>query len=487
MFANAEMETEEGDTIKGNEHHSGSASAHESSTMPSEWVSRDARGEITDVDEPSENDGAVATDICPDGSAEDIVGFSIGQEQLRMKSPTTPAYEKVRALDQSKGYFNLDAEEEEIDQGADVSEIHHNHGKDSCPSRNALGDKAPVSPTYPHPSYTTPPQASSRSNTSKSILKDGLGSRTRRASAGANGMVGTLKKMLPELPSIPFSKAPSLPNFGFWTRSKEEHQLNRPKRSGTMFARGNLPWASPAPPPDRVVSTTELMQSPTRESGSRSGDIPAEKDHADEGAERSPRYGLHQLHVPPWNGPNPRLLRRATSESSLFMRHELERSTTQDDAEKWASVSEQINSRFKAITDSFQDSAIRRMPKMPSASLGSFKPSLQQSDSDTVGAHTRRNLDIAYSNAQPDYHIQNKSTPHAGKPTKHAHPILSRAVADLRGDVVTLGGYRGSILRSAKPPHKQLWVPVKVRRTGSDEREVPSTHCVTDLSFIRLA
>jgi hypothetical protein len=366
MFANAEMETEEGDTIKGNEHHSGPASAHESSTMPSEWVSRDARGEITDVEEPSENDGAVATDTCPDGSAEDIVGFSIGQEQLRMKSPTTPAYEKVRALDQSKGYFNLDGEEDEIDQGADVSEIHHNHGKDSCPSRNALGDKAPASPTNPHPPCTAPSQAS-RSNTSKSILKDGLGSRTRRASSGANGMVGTLKKMLPDLPSIPFSKAPSLPNFGFWMRSKEEYPLNRPKRSGTLFARA----------PDRAVSTTELMQSPTRESGSLCGDIPAEKDRADKGAERSPRYGLHQLHVPPWNGPNPRLLRRATSESSLFMRHELERSTTQDDTEKWASVSEQINSRFKAITDSFQDSAIRRMPKMPSASLGSFKPSLQ--------------------------------------------------------------------------------------------------------------
>ncbi|KAF5016579.1 hypothetical protein F66182_11698, partial [Fusarium sp. NRRL 66182] len=25
-----------------------------------------------------------------------------------------------------------------------------------------------------------------------------------------------------------------------------------------------------------------------------------------------------------------------------------------------------------------------------------------------------------------------------------------------------MGGYRGSILRSAKPPHRQLWVPMKV-------------------------
>jgi hypothetical protein len=42
------------------------------------------------------------------------------------------------------------------------------------------------------------------------------------------------------------------------------------------------------------------------------------------------------------------------------------------------------------------------------------------------------------------------------------HPILEEAMSDLTGDVVILGGYRGSILRSAKPPHRQLWVPMKV-------------------------
>lgn len=35
-------------------------------------------------------------------------------------------------------------------------------------------------------------------------------------------------------------------------------------------------------------------------------------------------------------------------------------------------------------------------------------------------------------------------------------------MADLTGDVVVLGGYRGSILRSADAPHRQLWVPIKV-------------------------
>lgn len=59
------------------------------------------------------------------------------------------------------------------------------------------------------------------------------------------------------------------------------------------------------------------------------------------------------------------------------------------------------------------------------------------------------------------------------------HPHFSRALEQLEGDIVILGGYRGtrsavymlltlltcctgSILRSAEPPHRQLWVPIKV-------------------------
>jgi hypothetical protein len=42
------------------------------------------------------------------------------------------------------------------------------------------------------------------------------------------------------------------------------------------------------------------------------------------------------------------------------------------------------------------------------------------------------------------------------------HPQFKRALEQLEGDVVILGGYRGSILRSADPPHRQVWVPVKV-------------------------
>ncbi|KAI9799226.1 MAG: hypothetical protein M1825_004869 [Sarcosagium campestre] len=47
-------------------------------------------------------------------------------------------------------------------------------------------------------------------------------------------------------------------------------------------------------------------------------------------------------------------------------------------------------------------------------------------------------------------------------PTTDQFKFLNNALNDLTGDVVIMGGYRGSILRSAQPPHRQLWIPVKV-------------------------
>jgi hypothetical protein len=42
------------------------------------------------------------------------------------------------------------------------------------------------------------------------------------------------------------------------------------------------------------------------------------------------------------------------------------------------------------------------------------------------------------------------------------YPAFDRVLETLTGDIVIMGGYRGSVLRSSQPPHRQLWVPVKV-------------------------
>lgn len=122
----------------------------------------------------------------------------------------------------------------------------------------------------------------------------------------------------------------------------------------------------------------------------------------------------------------PTVLRRATSDQSLYLYRPLSAAPSLGDDSRWVNVQEQVNSRMKAIKDSLQDSSLRlpSMPSMPSFNFNPFRPPVQ------------------------------------GEEQERTH--IDHALSRLEGDLVVLGGYRGSILRSAQPPHRQLWVPVKV-------------------------
>jgi hypothetical protein len=422
----------------------------------------DSGSEVVDIGELSDTDVAYGLD----GTNEDIVGFSIGQEQLRMKSPSTPAYEKAQVLDQSKNYFDLEPEAGDSNDGRAKTETSRHDEKGPRKLHNILVEKTSArSEHLPSPPNASPEDIS-RSDASRSILKDGFGPRTRRASSESIGMVGTLRKLLPGLPSMPLTKASNLPTFSFGSRSKDGSQLNRPKRSSTLFSRANLPWPFFGQSSD-PAGIAQVTTGDTSKGGS-SSTFRTSIDHLGylcaEDASKLRGGPSKAEGLTPWGMPQQRLLRRATSDHSLFIRSELERISTRDEAERWANVSEQINSRFKAITDSFQDSAFNRMPKMPSVSLASFRQGLQGTNSDNSGPKRDRNDTSAQHDAATNSAgIRNMIFNYSDKQPKHPHPILNQAVSALTGDVVILGGYRGSILRSAKPPNKQLWVPVKVR------------------------
>ncbi len=408
----------------------------------------------------SENDGAVGMDTTPPEDIEDIVGFSIGQQQLRMKSPDTPAFEKARALDQSKDYFDLEPEDRERKEGDASPHTCQDRRIDSNVLYCTLDGEADHSHNHLPSSIAASTEEASRSSNTRSIMKDGFGSRIRRASSESSGMVDTLRKLLPDLPSISLPKAPGLATFGFGSKSKADNQLHRTKRSSTLFSGSYLPWVSLGHSPDHAIAAAESKQSPHEQNNSPF----ASHFYSHETSASSP----WQSHLLLSRTTSKRQsLRRATSESSIFMRNELERTTTQDDAEKWANVSEQINSRFKAITDSFQDSALSRMPKMPSVSLSSLKPGNSQRNFNDAKHHNNAGAQrISATNKGGTVNI-NASSP--GKQAKHAHPILNEATSNLTGDVIVLGGYRGSVLRSARPPHKQLWIPVKVRNAAAPQ------------------
>lgn len=275
-------------------------------------------------------------------------------------------------------------------------------------------------------------------------------------------MVGTLKRLLPDLPSISFLKPPAFPTFGLGSRSNGEDLASRRKKSTSLFIRSNLPWVSTNQATERRLTITdspiERDHSPSHPPVHDNGTLYAQREEIDSRLSScEPRLLSRQTTKDRHH------LRRATSDGSLFIRADLERATTQDDAEKWAHVSEHLNSRFKAITDSFQDSAISRIPRLSNVNLGSLI--IQRSDVDAARSKTGRGR----ANTQQDDVTMRKSGPqdtlssYSFTTSKHTHPTLSQATSQLTGDVVVLGGYRGSILRSAKPPNKQLWVPVKVR------------------------
>ena len=472
------METKESGTLE-DMPDSPLASAYRSSAMPPQPFVP-ANAEATGPEEVHDDDGVDATEIASDENSEDVVGFSIGKEQLRMKSPYTPAFEKAKALNQSKDYFDLGPQDGDIDRGQAITETHYEYHEGPV-TMDGLVDES-ESPA--RQSFAADPL---RSTTSKYILRDGFGTRTRRASSESNGMVGTLKKLLPDLPSISFSKAPSLPTFGFGSKSKGETLLTRAKRSSTLFSRSNLPWTSPTLLPDRAAAPTMDVESPDRATLSSSAFPLAKTDRTcTTSANGSSMFDLNE-----WDLLSPRisadrhLLRRATSDNSLFLRNDLYRTSTVDDAKNWTDVSEQINSRFKAITDSLHDSAFVRIPKMPSVNLGPFKSGLQRSDSDASRLNLDRNGTITHSDANTsDIGARNEHPCQFDHQGKRPQSILSHAISDLSGDVVILGGYRGSVLRSAKPPNKQLWVPVKVFDLHGHPR---MPRGVSDNSFSRSA
>ncbi|KAK0738217.1 hypothetical protein B0T18DRAFT_333245 [Schizothecium vesticola] len=136
----------------------------------------------------------------------------------------------------------------------------------------------------------------------------------------------------------------------------------------------------------------------------------------------------------------PVALRKSSSNDSLLY-HSLSRVSSFGDDSRFVNVREQVNSRFKAIKDSW-DGPQFRMPQFPNILGPPPRKSLTESALDG-GRHRL-------------------GPSHADKRMSREISALDFVLESLTGDIVVMGGYRGSILRSSHPPHRQLWVPVKV-------------------------
>ncbi|OQE32351.1 hypothetical protein PENSTE_c001G09166 [Penicillium steckii] len=480
------------------------------SDSPSQYSSFSSSDSDPDPDPDGDGDGdgdrdgdehtLGATNLVNEDDADDVVGVSIGRFQSRMKARATPAEEKSRILQQQGGYFStipddvgedglftseITAEPESLDPKEVIHQSESEQQHQQLRNQRATARKPATHPPLPSSSSTTPsipdhqtprgphkePSApvgypadskdsNQRSSFTRSILKTSLPRRPRAWS-------GELKKFLPDLGSL--TKRPSL-SFRSHNapRARSQTVAGGTKRSPeigstTSSLDRHSPPSTPSQAPNGnntnggINTNVNGPHSNVYEDEEGDDSLPLTELRSVDGASAAKHSFARRPSATPKRPPS---LRRSSSDQSLYLRT----SSTASSLEQrplYENVHSQVNSRFKAIKDSLQDSSSRLL-SMPSLHLQdirydwSSRPSFFN-ENGTAEPHAM------------DKGINGASTHPAAAPPpppkahpQSTHPILEEAMSELTGDVVVLGGYRGSILRSAKPPHRQLWVPMKV-------------------------
>lgn len=441
----------------------------------------------SDVSTPSDDESASPHDFPPE-DAQSLVGVSIGQAQTHFTSPTTPAAEKAAAMDDlMDGPFG-DTSQYGLEGTSEIGLVDSpDSSTPTQPGTHALAspkDSPPLPATprletspkrMPSP-WRSGPKVFQRSDDIRQSLRESFAGHRRRASSGSQ--TDGLKKRL----TFNMPKSPNLLNFSFpgWSSNSND------TASGVTKPRAQTLMAPSSPRPD-ADSTSKNASGSNVSAPSRRSTI--QNDSAKTSPHKPPVASQPASHVtvekptptptrPPVNRQltQERLLRRSASDESLVLYRTLSRASSLGDDSRFEHVSEQVNSRLKAIKDSWQDANFKlpgmpSMPTMPTINISSSLTDLTRGRSGSLkGSSTsssRKPTPSPLNLSRATVESAKKSPRFSGTtgmtPASAAqHPFFTKAVQDLMGDVVILGGYRGSILRSAEPPHRQLWVPIKV-------------------------
>lgn len=442
--------------------------------------------------------------------ADDVVGVSISRVQTQMRSPVTPAAEKARVLNLPLDYFQriltLDEEANESDDqppsqpetptlDVKASLRFENENQKSPSPTHQPTDEPPLPSSQDFlvrdehveesiekgerrqfPSFVQPSVSKSQnqhdakessllplpSRTSTSMAKAlaniaGQGGR-QRSSSGPSALFSNLRKFLPDLPSPSFNMS-SISLLPSSSKSTGHPSQENPVRAPHAVLEGSsLRWPSRDPLERRKAnqSVPDVQGGWTTFQRHLSTVMPS--------------YGLDgsvESLLSPVSPASNKSRARSNSESSLYLRRKISGVSAYDDTSAFANVTDMTNSRFKAITDSFQNSTLRltRLPIIRPSPKRRVSP--EQFSTETirgfdvaVPAPPRQPQDQLHSSMEKMRNV--KRAVEVETPQQRAHPILANGLSKTTGDLVILGGYRGSVLRSAQPPHRQLWVPVKV-------------------------
>ncbi|KAK7213581.1 hypothetical protein V2G26_020759 [Clonostachys chloroleuca] len=265
---------------------------------------------------------------------------------------------------------------------------------------------------------------STRSRHSIAILDSAFThSRERSRSAGQDAL-RRLQKAFPSL-SSPSHLLPSLPsNFFSAFGEKSPSTVPAPKQPLQRPVHSPIPEH---PSDNRLDGQIQSSFSPRPDSIRRSNSI------------RSPQISTQS---------RPGVLRRVTSDDSLLY-HTLSRTSSLGNDEQFHDVRDMVNMRFQAIKESLPEVPNFKMPSLAKLHTPSFI-SLNSMDMRSQETPT-----FAPANRSPKLNVGSGGS-------KDGPATLDDVLADLTGDIVIMGGLRGSVLRSAKPPHQQVWAPVKI-------------------------
>ncbi|PQE12972.1 phosphatidylcholine-sterol O-acyltransferase protein [Rutstroemia sp. NJR-2017a BBW] len=382
-------------------------------------------------DESDEADNMAVSNISND-DAHSIIGVTISHVASRMKSARTPAAEKAAAMDDlADGYFDSDPESpqaQELDTptASDTEVAKPQTGLDK-PLPKLLspkledGQKSPPTPWQPGPKSMV---IQKRDNGHRSSMQGVFDSGRKRQGSLSNG-AEALRKLLPK-------NLPSIAQVG--------------NLFGTSTSSGHKSRASISSPRSATFSSSPTWSSNSKQ---KAGDAPQGlRPRPHQTTKSSPQNDAPRPSDVSGVPERPRTIRRATSDDSMLY-HSLSRASSLGDDSRFENHHDQVNSRVKAIRDSLQDRSTFRMPQMPSM------PSILQ-------ATVTKKKALEPSPVIPGSPKVSGGVPSESTSTTTEGTVLDRAIQNLTGDVVIMGGYRGSVLRSAKPPHRQLWVPVKV-------------------------
>ncbi|KAF2792446.1 hypothetical protein K505DRAFT_326142 [Melanomma pulvis-pyrius CBS 109.77] len=421
------------------------------------------------------------------------IGVSIGHQQTRLTSPKTPAAEKAAALDEAEGggLFDDGTIEQSAPQPIPVKTAAQSTERASPTQRNhASPPQHEAAARLPSP-WRASPKIFTRVDDHRSALRDSLTAGSRRRALSGSSATDALRKYMPfNLPSMPKTSnflSFSLPSFSV---PSFDNTRGRPPPDAAYQRKRVTSMCDPSIRVGGIVQNDGSHQS--------KGTVPRRNSRRRSRSVSRPRHATtapipQRQFAEPAQGSNPEAprpsqdlhrrptaaLRRSNSEGSLLLYRSKSWASSLGDDSRFEHVQEQVNSRLKAIKDSWQDANFKlpSMPTMPNFSFGSrddmFKSNKNASTTpkgfNSDAMHNNRVSFLANSNSSSRGasvklpRTKGSSTDITGMASgATSHPFFTQALHDLTGDVVILGGYRGSILRSAEAPHRQLWVPLKV-------------------------